>query len=246
MTNGKKALQLLVRGLLIFTLIAGFLTSCSGASDAPKQTEPKKTDVIPKPQTSVATPKPSVRIPTPLEEFDAIKEDVEEELQTAIYFGLTEDSVDKLRSARVNVDSDFDMVQISLDLAIEVYRDFEPELGFCKNISQFALKQIFRTYRKFEFTRYTWSNPYRDFYLNRPKTGYSLELVWNGYYRKVDEFGQEDYVLKRNYGRDKVWISTNNWDKIVYDENYNTEANFFKLSDLERVTENKYPRCEYN
>jgi hypothetical protein len=236
MTNGKEALQLFVRGLLIFTLIAGFLTSCSGASDAPKQMEPKKT----------ASPTPTATKPN----SQVFEETVYYWIRSKLYFleqyasNNGELSLQKfVYDYGVDVDENFEIAEVYLNAQIGG-EDADLNLGaqvgifgdllggsaeakvFCAGENYGSLGTFFTFVEEFLDDRKFYDDDLK--LLDLPSKGIRFKMNWREVRTSTDKFGAETETY-REIGFDRVTLSSANILKIAEP----SDANFAALSDLE-------------
>ena len=176
---------------------------------------------------------------SPLEKFQNAKIDLLNGLSSGYLIYLGDDSISDMRSVTLDADPEYKRISVSYDLAIDrgLFDDLyganssvnAPQL-FCESIRDETMSKIFSVLKKNEDL------------INSPSEGYEISLFWNVYDKFEDSFGGSEYKEVRKYGMDKVGISVSNWNQIKFDEYFETNAKFTKLSDLFKPTKNSYPR----
>jgi hypothetical protein len=180
---------------------------------------------------------------SPLEKFQNAKIDLLNGLSSGGLIYLGDDSISDMRSVTLDTDPEFKRISVSYDLAIDrgLFDDIyganssvnAPELN-CKGLRDETMSKIFSVLKQNEDL------------IDGPSEGYEISLFWNVYDTFEDSFGGSEYKQVRKYGIDKVGISVSNWNKIKYDEYFETTAKFPDLSDLFKPTKNSYPRGRCN
>jgi len=206
-------------------VILVLLSGCSSASDTSDQNADSKLEVP----------------LSPIEKFENAKLTLQNEI-TDIYLydlDLLKDSIRELRVATIQSDPEYKRISVTYDLAIDrgVFDDVyganssvnAPELT-CKGLRDEAMSKIFSVLKQNEKL------------IDSPSEGYEISLFWNVYDTFEDSFGGSEFKEVRKYGIDKVGISVSNWNKIKYDEYFETTAKFPDLSDLFKPTKNSYPK----
>lgn len=176
---------------------------------------------------------------SPLEKFQTAKTELLGGLSNMYLLYLGDDSISDIRSVTLDSDPGFKRISVSYDLAIDrgLFDDLyganssvnAPQL-FCESIRDETMSKIFSVLKKNEYL------------IDSPSEGYEISLLWNVYDKFEDSFGGSEYKEVKKYGMDKVGISVSNWNQIKFDEYFETNANFIKLSDLFKPTKNSYPR----
>jgi hypothetical protein len=215
-----------ITGLLVTSLL---ISGCSSTSDTLDQNANSKSEVP----------------LSPIEKFEKAKLSLQNEI-TEIYLydlDLLEDSIRELRVATIQADPEYKRISVSYDLVIDrgLFDDIyganssvnAPELN-CKGLRDEAMSKIFSILKQNEDL------------IDSPSEGYEISLFWNVYDTFEDSFGGSEFKEVRKYGIDKVGISVSNWNKIKYDEYFETTAKFPDLSDLFKPTKNSYPRGRCN
>lgn len=215
-----------ITGLLVTSLL---ISGCSSTSDTLDQNANSKSEVP----------------LSPIEKFEKAKLSLQNEI-TEIYLydlDLLEDSIRELRVATIQSDPEYKRISVTYDLVIDrgLFDDIyganssvnAPELN-CKGLRDEAMSKIFSILKQNEDV------------IDSPSEGYEISLFWNVYDTFEDSFGGSEFKEVRKYGIDKVGISVSNWNKIKYDEYFETTAKFPDLSDLFKPTKNSYPRGRCN
>ena len=176
---------------------------------------------------------------SPLEKFQNAKIDLLNGLSSGYLIYLGDDSISDMRSVTLDADPEYKRISVSYDLAIDrgLFDDLyganssvnAPQL-FCESIRDETMSKIFSVLKKNEDL------------IDSPSEGYEISLFWNVYDKFEDSFGGSEYKEVRKYGMDKVGISVSNWNRIKFDEYFETNAKFINLSDLFKPTKNSYPR----
>jgi hypothetical protein len=218
-----------MRKIIGIVVIVVLLAGCSSTSDTSDQNANSK-----------------LELPlSPIEKFEKAKLSLQNEI-TEIYLydlDLLEDSIRELRVATIQADPEYKRISVTYDLAIDrgLFDDIyganssvnAPELN-CKGLRDETMSKIFSVLKQNEDL------------IDGPSEGYEISLFWNVYDTFEDSFGGSEYKQVRKYGIDKVGISVSNWNKIKYDEYFETTAKFPDLSDLFKPTKNSYPRGRCN
>jgi hypothetical protein len=218
-----------MRKIIGIVVIVVLLAGCSSTSDTSDQNANSK-----------------LELPlSPIEKFEKAKLSLQNEI-TEIYLydlDLLEDSIRELRVATIQADPEYKRISVSYDLVIDrgLFDDIyganssvnAPELN-CKGLRDEAMSKIFSILKQNEDL------------IDSPSEGYEISLFWNVYDTFEDSFGGSEFKEVRKYGIDKVGISVSNWNKIKYDEYFETTAKFPDLSDLFKPTKNSYPRGRCN
>ena len=218
-----------MRKIIGIVVIVVLLAGCSSTSDTSDQNANSK-----------------LELPlSPIEKFEKAKLSLQNEI-TEIYLydlDLLEDSIRELRVATIQADPEYKRISVTYDLAIDrgLFDDIyganssvnAPELN-CKGLRDETMSKIFSVLKQNEDL------------IDSPSEGYEISIFWNVYDTFEDSFGGSEYKQVRKYGIDKVGISVSNWNKIKYDEYFETTAKFPDLSDLFKPTKNSYPRGRCN
>lgn len=215
-----------MRNRLFLSIIAVFLLAgCSGSSET----------LVLDSDSRLQTKTPLSR----LEKFQNAKTELLSGLSNLYLLYLGDDSISDIRSVTLDADPELKRISVSYDLAIDrgLFDDLyganssvnTPQL-FCESIRDETMSKIFSVLKKNESL------------IDSPSEGYEISLFWNVYDKFEDNFGGGEYKEVKKYGMDKVGISVNNWNQIKFDEYFETNANFIKLSDLFKPTKNSYPR----
>ena len=222
--------ELFVKNKLFVSVITVLLlVGCSGGSDLSDQ----NSDLSSQNEAPLS----------PLEKFQNAKIDLLNGLSSGGLIYLGDDSISDMRSVTLDTDPEFKRISVSYDLAIDrgLFDDIyganssvnAPELN-CKGLRDETMSKIFSVLKQNEDL------------IDGPSEGYEISLFWNVYDTFEDSFGGSEYKQVRKYGIDKVGISVSNWNKIKYDEYFETTAKFPDLSDLFKPTKNSYPRGRCN
>ena len=213
--------------LFVSAIMVLLLAGCSGGSDSSEQNSDQ----------NIENEAPL----SPIEKFEKASLALQQEI-TEIYLydlDLLEDSIRELRVATIEADPEYKRISVTYDLAIDrgLFDDIyganssvnAPELT-CKGLRDEAMSKIFSVLKQ------------KEDLIDSPSEGYEISLFWNVYDTFEDSFGGSEYKQVRKYGFDKVGISVGNWNKIKFDEYFETTAKFIDLSDLFKPTKNSYPR----
>jgi hypothetical protein len=222
--------ELFVKNKLFVSVITVLLlVGCSGGSDSSDQ----NSDLSSQNEAPLS----------PFEKFQNAKIDLLNGLSSGYLIYLGDDSISDMRSVTLDTDPEYKRISVTYDLAIDrgLFDDIyganssvnAPELN-CKGLRDETMSKIFSVLKQNEDL------------IDGPSEGYEISLFWNVYDTFEDSFGGSEYKQVRKYGIDKVGISVSNWNKIKYDEYFETTAKFPDLSDLFKPTKNSYPRGRCN
>jgi len=217
--------------LFVSAIMVLLLAGCSGGSDSSEQNSDQ----------NIENEAPL----SPIEKFEKASLALQQEIAEIYLYDLDllEDSIRELRVATIEADPEYKRISVTYDLAIDrgLFDDIyganssvnAPELT-CKGLRDEAMSKIFSVLKQ------------KEDLIDSPSEGYEISLFWNVYDTFEDSFGGSEYKQVRKYGIDKVGISVSNWNKIKYDEYFETTAKFPDLSDLFKPTKNSYPRGRCN